>query len=337
MAAPGLDLNSIRKLFSASDFFAAISLVVIIALMLLPLPTFFLDLLLTLSLAFSLLILLVAMFLKEPLEFAAFPSVLLVITVLRLSLNIAASRLILTNAYAGEVIAAFGSFVVGGNYIVGAIIFTIITIVNFVVITKGSERVAEVSARFTLDAMPGKQMSIDADLNAGLIDANQARERRRKIEREATFFGSMDGANKFVRGDAVASIIIVIVNIIGGILVGWLQGGLGIMEALTTYALLTIGAGLIAQVTAILVSIATGLVITKSASEMSLGTDIANQIFAQPRAFAFVCIILGIFALIPGLPTAPFLILALSKVGFSESSLSSPIEYPKAGVSGPPS
>ncbi len=311
MAAPAIDLNSIRKLFSASDFFAAIGLVVIIGLMLLPLPTFLLDILLTLSLAFSLLILLVAMFLKEPLEFAAFPSILLVITVLRLSLNIAASRLILTNAYAGEVVAAFGSFVVGGNYIVGAIIFTIITIVNFVVITKGSERVAEVSARFTLDAMPGKQMSIDADLNSGLIDANQARERRRKIEREATFFGSMDGANKFVRGDAVAAIIIVIVNIIGGILVGWLQGGLGIMEALTTYALLTIGAGLIAQVTAILVSIATGLVITKSASEMSLGTDIAGQVFAQPRAFAFVCIILGIFAIIPGLPTAPFLILAL--------------------------
>ncbi len=311
MAAPSVDLNSFKKLFSASDFFAAIGLVIIIALMLLPLPTFLLDILLTLSIAFSLLVLLVAMFLREPLEFAAFPSILLVITVLRLSLNIAASRLILTNAYAGEVIAAFGSLVVGGNYIVGGIIFTIITIVNFIVITKGSERVAEVSARFTLDAMPGKQMSIDADLNAGLIDANQARTRRRKIEREATFFGSMDGANKFVRGDAIAAIIIVIVNLIGGILVGWLQGGLGIMEALSTYALLTIGAGLVSQVTAILVSIATGLVITKSASEMSLGTDIASQIFAQPRAFAFVCIILGIFAIIPGLPTAPFLILAL--------------------------
>jgi flagellar biosynthesis protein FlhA len=310
MAIPGFDLRNIRNLFTASDFFVAMLLVVIIALMIIPLPTFILDILLTLNIAFSLVILLVAMYLKEPLEFAAFPSILLVITVLRLALNIAASRLILTQAFAGEVVAAFGTFVVGGNYIVGAIIFTIITIVNFVVITRGSERVAEVAARFTLDAMPGKQMSIDADLNAGLIDATEARNRRRKIEREATFFGSMDGANKFVRGDSIAGIIIVLVNIIGGILVGWLQAGMGIMEALGVYALLTIGAGLIAQLTSLLVSIATGLVITKSASEMSLGTDVATQVFAQPRAFAFVCIILGIFAMIPGIPTVPFLTLA---------------------------
>jgi len=303
-------MKSIRSLFSASDFFVAMILVVIISLMLIPLPPFFLDLLLTLNIGFSLVILLVAMYLREPLEFAAFPSVLLIITVLRLALNIASSRLILTEAYAGEVISAFGNFVVGGNYIVGAIIFSIITIVNFVVITKGSERVAEVAARFTLDAMPGKQMSIDADLNAGLVDATEARNRRRKIEREATFFGSMDGANKFVRGDSIAGIIIVIVNVLGGILIGWLQGGMGVMEALALYALLTIGAGLIAQVTALLVSIAAGLVITKSASEMSLGTDVANQIFAQPRAFAFVCIILGVFALVPGIPTIPFLTLA---------------------------
>jgi flagellar biosynthesis protein FlhA len=294
-----------------SDFFVAMLLVVIIALMIVPLPPFILDILLTLNIAFSLMVLLVAMYLKEPLEFAAFPSVLLVITVLRLALNIASSRLILTEAYAGEVINSFGTFVVGGNYIVGAIIFTIITIVNFVVITRGSERVAEVAARFTLDAMPGKQMSIDADLNAGLIDATEARARRRKIEREATFFGSMDGANKFVRGDSIAGIIIVLVNIIGGILVGWLQRGLGIMEALSLYALLTVGAGLVAQLTSLLVSIATGLVITKSASEMSLGTDVATQVFAQPRAFAFVCIILGLFAMIPGIPTIPFLTLAL--------------------------
>ncbi|MFH1541658.1 MAG: flagellar biosynthesis protein FlhA [bacterium] len=317
MAIPGISFKGVNKLFSASDFFVAVLLVVIIALMLVPLPPFILDLLLTVNIAFSLVVLLVAMYLKEPLEFAAFPSVLLIITVLRLALNIAASRLILSDAYAGEVIAAFGSFVVGGNYIVGAIIFTIITIVNFVVITKGSERVAEVSARFTLDAMPGKQMSIDADLNAGLIDATEARNRRRKIEREATFFGSMDGANKFVRGDSIAGIIIVLVNIIGGLLVGWLQRGIGVMEALTIYALLTIGAGLIAQVTSLLISIATGLVITKSASDMSLGTDVANQIFAQPRAFAFVCIILGIFALIPGIPTIPFLFMAFLTGGIA--------------------
>jgi len=305
-----MDFRSIRNLFTASDFAVAGLLIVIIALMLIPLPTFILDILLTMNLAFTLVILLVAMYLKEPLEFAAFPSILLVVTVLRLSLNIAASRLILTQAFAGQVINAFGTFVVGGNYIVGIIIFTIITIVNFVVITRGSERVAEVAARFTLDAMPGKQMSIDADLNAGLIDATEARARRRKIEQEATFFGSMDGANKFVRGDAIAGIIIVLVNIIGGILVGWLQLGMGIMEALSTYALLTVGAGLVSQVTALLVSIATGLVITKSASEMSLGTDVSSQLFAQPRAFAFVCIILGLFAIVPGIPTVPFLALA---------------------------
>jgi len=309
MASP-FDLGNIRKLFSAGDVGVALVLVVIIALMLVPLPPFFLDILLTLNIAFSLVILLVAMYLKEPLELAAFPSLLLVITVLRLSLNIASSRLILTLGDAGQVISAFGNFVVGGNFIVGAIIFAIITIVNFIVITKGSERVAEVGARFTLDAMPGKQMSIDADLNAGLIDGTEARNRRRKIEQEATFFGSMDGANKFVRGDSIAGIIIVLVNIIGGLLIGFLQRGLGIMEALTLYALLTIGAGLISQLTSLLIAIATGLIITKSSSEMSLGTDIAAQIFAQPRAFAFVCIILGVFALIPGIPPIPFLILA---------------------------
>ncbi|MCU0640476.1 MAG: flagellar biosynthesis protein FlhA [Candidatus Margulisbacteria bacterium] len=310
MAVPGFDLKSIRSLFSLSDFMVAGLLIVIIALMLVPLPPFMLDILLTMNIAISLVILLVAMYLKEPLELASFPSILLVITVLRLSLNIASSRLLLTNAYAGQVVAAFGSFVVGGNYIVGIIIFAIITIVNFVVITKGSERVAEVAARFTLDAMPGKQMSIDADLNAGLIDATEARGRRRKIEQEATFFGSMDGANKFVRGDSIAGIIIVIVNILGGVLVGWLQLGMAPMEALTTYALLTVGAGLVAQITALLIAIATGLIITKSASEMSLGSDVTAQLFAQPRAFAFVCIILGVFAMIPGLPTVPFLILA---------------------------
>src|SRR3989339_471024 len=249
-------------------------------------------------------------YLKNPLEFAAFPSILLVVTLFRLSLNIAASRLILLHSNAGQVVQAFGSFVVGGDYIVGAIVFTIITIVQFVVITKGSERVAEVAARFTLDAMPGKQMSIDADLNAGLIDATEARGRRKKIEQEATFFGSMDGANKFVRGDAIASIIIVIINLIGGILVGWLQRGLGIMDALTTFALLTVGAGILAQVTALLVSVAAGLVITKSASEMSLGTDVSRQLFAQPRAFAFVSLILASFALIPGIPSLTFLGLA---------------------------
>ncbi|MFH1710267.1 MAG: flagellar biosynthesis protein FlhA [bacterium] len=312
MAFPAnIDLKSIKNLFALSDILVAALLICIISLMIVPLPTPIMDVLITLNIAFALVILLVAMYLKEPLEFAAFPSILLIITLYRLSLNIAATRLILLQANAGEVITAFGNFVVRGNYVVGAIIFTIITIVQFVVITKGSERVAEVAARFTLDAMPGKQMSIDADLNAGLIDANEARGRRRKIEQEATFFGSMDGANKFVRGDSIAGIIIVFVNIIGGILVGWLQRGMGIMEALSTYALLTVGDGLVAQIPALLIAIGTGLVITKSASEMSLGTDVATQLFAQPKAFAFVAVILGFFAIIPGLPTIPFLTLAV--------------------------
>ncbi len=310
MAAPAFDIKGLRALFSVADFTVAGILVVIVALILVPLPAFILDILITLNLALSLVVLLVAMYLKEPLEFAAFPSILLIITLFRLVLNIAASRLILSTGYAGDVINAFGNFVVGGDYIVGAVVFIIITIVQFVVITKGSERVAEVAARFTLDAMPGKQMSIDADLNAGLIDAAEARTRRRKIEQEATFFGSMDGANKFVRGDAIAAIIIVLVIIVGGILIGWLRMGLPIMEAVSTFALLTVGAGLIAMVPALLISVATGLVITKSASEMSLGSDVAAQVFAQPRAFAFVCLILAFFAMIPGLPTIPFLVLA---------------------------
>ncbi|MFC1767521.1 flagellar biosynthesis protein FlhA [Candidatus Margulisiibacteriota bacterium] len=306
-----IDLKSIQNLFTLADVFVAALLVAIIGLMIVPLPTPLLDILITLNIAFSITILLVGMYLKEPLEFAAFPSILLIITLYRLSLNIASSRLILLQANAGEVIESFGNFVVRGNYIVGGIIFVIITIVQFVVITKGSERVAEVAARFTLDAMPGKQMSIDADLNAGLIDANEARSRRRKIEREATFFGSMDGANKFVRGDAIAGIIIVIVNILGGILIGWLQLGMTIMEALSTYALLTVGDGIVNQIPSLLISVATGLVITKSASEMSLGTDVATQMFAQPKAFAFVCLILAFFAIIPGMPTIPFLTLSV--------------------------
>src|SRR3989339_1353747 len=310
MAAPGISIKELKSLFSVNDFLLAGSIVVTLALMLLPLPTFVVDMLFTFSIAMALTLLLVAMYLKEPLELASFPSLLLIITVFRLGLNIAATRLILTQAYAGQVVQAFGNFVVGGNYIVGVIIFAIITIVQFVVITKGSERVAEVAARFTLDAMPGKQMSIDADLNAGLIDATEARARRRKIEQEATFFGSMDGSNKFVRGDSIASIIIVIINILAGILIGWLQRGMDVMTALSTYTQLTIGSGIIAALTALLISVGTGLVITKSASEMSLGTDVAKQIFAQPRAFAFVAIILTVFAVIPGLPTFPFLVLA---------------------------
>lgn len=296
--------------FAISDFIAAVSMVAIIGLMIVPLPTFFLDILLTLNISFSLTVILVTMFLNKPLEFAAFPSLLLVITLFRIALNVAASRLILLNGYAGQVVDRFGSFVVSGNYIVGIIVFAIIMLAQFIVITRGSERVAEVAARFTLDAMPGKQMSIDADLNAGLIDAEGARHRRRQIEQEATFFGSMDGANKFVRGDAIAGIIIVLINIIGGILIGMLILAVPAMEALQRYTLMTVGAGLAIQIPSLLISVATGLVITKAASDVSLGTDIFNQVFAQPRAFgygAFVLLILGLFT---PLPKIPFILLA---------------------------
>ncbi|MFA5103983.1 MAG: flagellar biosynthesis protein FlhA [Candidatus Margulisiibacteriota bacterium] len=304
-------LKLFKNLFSVNDLVFAGLLVIIIALIIVPLPPFIMDILIAGNIALSLIVLLVSMFLKEPLDFAAFPSMLLFVTLYRVSINIAASRLILLNADAGEVIASFGNFVVAGNYIVGGIVYIIITLVQFIVITKGSERVAEVAARFTLDAMPGKQMSIDADLNAGLIDANEAKARRRKIERESTFFGAMDGSNKFVRGDSIASIIITIVNLIGGILVGWLQRGMDVMQAVQTFALLTIGCGLVIQIPALLVSIATGMVITKAATEESIGTDISKELFAQPRAFAFVALILAAFALVPGLPTLPFMTIAM--------------------------
>jgi len=315
--AEATGVKSLKNLFSLNDFVVAGLLVVIIALIIVPLPPFIMDILIAANFAVSLVVLLVAVYLKEPLDFAAFPSILLFITLYRVSINIAASRLILLNAYAGEVVASFGNFVVAGNYIVGAIVYIIITIVQFIVITKGSERVAEVSARFVLDAMPGKQMSIDADLNAGLIDANEAKGRRKKIEREATFFGAMDGSNKFVRGDSIASIVIALVNVVGGILVGWLQRGMGVMEAVQTFALLTIGCGLVIQIPALLISIATGLVITKAATEESIGADISKQLFAQPRAFAFVAIILAAFALIPGLPTIPFMVIAMGAGGLT--------------------
>ena len=304
-------LKSFLDSFNIADFLVAMILVLIVSLMIIPVNTFILDILMTLNIAMGITILLVSMYLTQPLDFAAFPSILLVLTLFRLSLNITSTKLILALGpdFDGKVILSFAEFVTKGNFIVGGVAFCIITIVQFVVITKGSERVAEVAARFTLDAMPGKQMSIDADLNAGLIDANEARERRRKIEREATFFGSMDGANKFVRGDAIAGIIIVIINIVGGVLIGKFQQDLALGESLQTYGRLTIGDGLVTQIPALLISIATGLVITKSASEESLGSDISKQIFAQPKAFFYTSAICFMFALTP-LPTFSFLLLS---------------------------
>lgn len=301
-----------KQLFSASDISIAGLLIVIVALMVIPIPTFLLDLLMIINVAISVMVLLVAMYLSQPLDFAAFPSILLVITLFRLSINVSTTKLVLSLGpdFDGHVVLAFADFVTRGNFVVGVVAFAIITLVQFLVVTKGSERVSEVAARFTLDAMPGKQMSIDADLNAGIIDANEARTRRKKLERESTFFGSMDGANKFVKGDAIAGIVILLINIVGGILIGRFQQNLTIGDSIQTYARLTIGDGLTAQIPALLVSIATGLVVTKSASEESLGSDVAKQILSQPKAFASTSIILFLFSLVPGLPFLPFFMIS---------------------------
>ncbi len=301
-----------KSLFSISDIVLAALVIVIVCLMIIPIPTFFLDLLMTLNIAISVMILMMGMYLTKPLEFAAFPSLLLITTLFRLSLNVSATKLILSLGadFDGHVVLAFADFVTSGNFIVGVVAFCIITLVQFMVVTKGSERVAEVSARFTLDAMPGKQMSIDADLNSGLIDANEARVRRKTLEKESTFFGSMDGANKFVKGDSIAGIIILIINLAGGILIGRFQQGMEMGDALQTYARLTIGDGLVSQVPALLISIATGLVVTKSVSDESLGADVSAQLLSQPRAFAVTSFILFLFAIVPGLPGFPFMVMS---------------------------
>ena len=298
----------IKNMFSLTDFLLAVIVIMIIALMVIPIPTGALDILMVLNVALGVTVLLVAMYLSEPLDFAAFPSLLLIFTLFRLSLNVSSTKLILSQGveFDGEVILAFAEFVTAGNFVVGVVAFVIITLVQFMVVTKGSERVAEVAARFTLDALPGKQMSIDADLNAGLIDADQAKERRTKLEQESTFFGSMDGANKFVKGDAIAGIVIVLVNVIGGLIIGRFQQGLQLGVAMETFSRLTIGDGLVAQIPALLISIATGLVVTKSASKESLGSDVSEQIFAQPKAFAVTSVVMFLMAIIPGLPTMAF-------------------------------
>ena len=301
-----------------TDLFLAIGVVGIIMLLVLPLPTLLLDLLLTVSIALSVLILFVALFILRPLDFSAFPTVLLIITLFRLSLNVASTRLILGNgategvAAAGNVIQAFGDFVVLGNYVVGIIIFLILVIINFVVVTKGAGRIAEVAARFTLDAMPGKQMAIDADLNAGIIEEAEAKERRATIQKEADFYGAMDGASKFVRGDAIAGLIITGVNIVGGLVIGVFQFGMPLNTALNTYTVLTVGDGLVAQIPALIVSMAAGIAVTKAAGEVPLSEDLKSQLLGNPRALAIAAIVILVFALIPGMPTFPLLTVALA-------------------------
>jgi flagellar biosynthesis protein FlhA len=291
--------------------------VALLAMVILPLPAFMLDMLFTFNIALSLVIVLASIYILKPLNFAAFPSILLIATLLRLALNVASTRIILLEGHsgaasAGHVIEAFGEFVIGGNYAVGFVVFAILVIINFVVVTKGATRIAEVSARFTLDSMPGKQMAIDADLNAGLIDQDQARRRREEIMQESDFYGSMDGASKFVRGDAIAGILILFINIIGGFIIGVAQHDLSFAQAAQYYTLLTIGDGLVAQIPSLLLASAAGLLVTRSTQEQDMGQQIVSQLLGTPKSLAITSAIIGGLGLIPGMPNIPFLLLALT-------------------------
>lgn len=306
-------MNKIISLLKNNDMIMAVGLVIIIAMMIIPLPPMLLDILLTLNISLSVIILLVCLFIKEPLEYSSFPIILLIATIFRLGLNVSSTRLILLEGAAGEVINSFGQFVVGGNYVVGFIIFVILVIINFMVITGGATRVAEVSARFTLDSMPGKQLSIDADLNAGLINEEQAKARRRKLEREADFYGTMDGASKFVKGDATAGIIITVINIFGGFIIGMWQLKLDLLTALSTYTILTVGDGLVSQLPALLISFSTGLIVSRaSGQDNSLSADIINEMFTNPMVLGIVSGLLLVLGLVPGMPTIPFTIVAMT-------------------------
>ncbi len=309
-----------RRFGSGSDAAMVIGMVGILMVMIIPLPTAFLDVLLALNITLAIIILLMAMYTITPLDFHTFPTVLLIATLFRLSLNVASTRLILLHgnegsSAAGTVIHSFGNFVVGGNYVVGMVVFIILVVINFVVITKGAVRIAEVAARFTLDAMPGKQMAIDADLNAGLIDEDEARERRQKISKEAEFHGAMDGASKFVRGDAIAGIIITFVNIIGGFIIGVLQQKMTIMTAAQNYTLLTVGDGLVTQIPALLISTAAGICVSRAASKASLGVELSEQFFSQPQAIYIAALIIFLFGLVPGLPHLSFIFISLIIAG----------------------
>lgn len=292
------------------DMIVAIGVILIVLMIIIPLPPFLLDILLAFNLAFSLIIILLTMFTTEALELSVFPTLLLITTLFRLGLNISSTRLILGEAEAGQIIHAFGEFVVGGNYVVGFVIFIIIVIVQFVVITNGAGRVSEVAARFTLDAMPGKQMSIDADLNAGIISDEEAKIRRRKMQMEADFYGAMDGASKFVKGDAIAGVVILVINLLGGVVIGILFHNLNAMDSLKTYALLSIGDGLVSQLPALLISTASGIIVTRSASDTTLGKELSSQMTSYPKVLAISSAILFTLALIPSLPSIIFLIMS---------------------------
>jgi flagellar biosynthesis protein FlhA len=315
MASATLSVQNLLGRFNLTQLAAPVLVLLILAMMVLPLPAFLLDVLFTFNIALSVLVLLVAVNTRKTLDFSVFPTVLLVTTLLRLSLNVASTRIVMLEGHtgpdaAGKVIEAFGHFLVGGNFAVGIIVFFILVVINFVVITKGAGRVAEVSARFTLDAMPGKQMAIDADLNAGLIGEEEARRRRTDIAREAEFFGSMDGASKFVRGDAIAGIVIMLINVVGGLIVGVFQHNMEVALAARNYTLLTIGDGLVAQVPGLIISIAAGMVVTRVSDDRDVGQQFLGQMFRNWRVMALTAGIVGLLGLIPGMPNMVFLLMA---------------------------
>ncbi len=300
-----------KRILQNSDFIFAFGIIFILGLMVIPLPPFLLDFLLAVNISMAILILIVSLYINSPLEISIFPQLLLVLTIFRLALNISSTRLILLEGYAGKVINTFGNFVVGGSYVVGFIVFLILIIIQFIVIVKGSGRISEVAARFTLDAMPGKQMAIDADLSSGLITEDEARERRDSISREAEFYGSMDGASKFVKGDAIAGLMINAINIIGGIIIGVAQKGMDIPTALQSYTILTIGDGLVSQIPALLIATSAGMVVTKSAEGKSIDSQMRTQLFSNPRVLGSVSGAVFLFSIIPGMPTIPFLALGI--------------------------
>ena len=302
--------GTLATLLKQADLFLPIALFGTVVLLIMPVPFFVLDMLLAMSIGSALLIMLVILYVKDPPEFSGFPTLLLAVTLFRLGLGVATTRLILLEGEAGHIIEAFGQFVVRGNYVVGAVIFLILIVINFVVITKGAGRIAEVAARFTLDAMPGKQMAIDAELNAGLIDEDTARKRRRKVQTEADFYGAMDGSSKFVRGDAVAAIMITGINVFGGLAIGILQKGLPVVDALKKYTLLSIGDGLVSQIPALVISVAAGLLVTRASDDANLSRQIGGQLTSYPKALGVLAAALGIFAVMPGMPLVPFLALA---------------------------
>jgi flagellar biosynthesis protein FlhA len=317
-------LPAVRDL-ARSGLGAPLLMIVVLAMVVMPLPAVALDVFFTFNIALSLVVLLVSVYTPKPLDFAVFPTVLLITTLLRLALNVASTRVVLLHGHAGgdaagRVIQAFGEFVVGGNYAVGLVVFAILVIVNFAVVTKGAGRVSEVSARFTLDALPGKQMAIDADLNAGLINQQQARDRRAEVSQEADFYGSMDGASKFVRGDAVAGILILAINIVGGLAIGVLQHGLDVSVALQRYSLLTVGDGLVAQIPSLLLSTAAAMMVTRASRSADMGEQVLSQLFGSPRALGVTAGIVGLMGLVPGMPNLPFLALA-GAAGFAAHRL----------------